>query len=67
MDLVILQTVFNHPGIKVSEIKEELEKINVSITLDQIRNSTKRKISSYIGYKGSRKTGRYYFKNEINF
>lgn len=67
LDLVILQTIFNHPGIKVSEIKKELEKINVSITLDQIRNSIKRKISSYIEYKGSRKTGGYYFKNEINF
>lgn len=67
LDLVILQTIFNHPGIKASEIKKELEKINVSITLDQIRNSIKRKISSYIEYKGSRKTGGYYFKNEINF
>lgn len=57
LDLVILQTIFNHPGIKVSEIKKELEKTNVSITLDQIRNSIKRKISSYIEYRGSRKTG----------
>lgn len=48
LDLVILQTIFNHPGIKVSEIKKELEKTNVSITLDQIRNSIKRKISNAI-------------------
>lgn len=54
---MILQTIFNHPGIKVSEIKEELEKINISIMLDQIKNSIKRKISIYIEYRGSRKTG----------
>ena len=39
------------------KFKEELEKINISIMLDQIKNSIKRKISIYIEYRGSRKTG----------
>ena len=62
LDLAILQIIFKYPGIKVSSIKEELKKINVSASLDQIRNSIKRKIYDFIEYKGSRKTDGYYFK-----
>ncbi|NBK96816.1 MAG: hypothetical protein EOM50_02130 [Erysipelotrichia bacterium] len=62
MDLSILQIISTHTGIKVLGIKDELEKINVSISLDQVRNSIKRKIYDFIEYKGSRKTGGYYFK-----
>lgn len=63
LDLLILQIVYNHPGIKVPAIHSELLINNPSVTLNQIRNSIKRKIASNIEYRGSRKTGGYYYKN----
>lgn len=63
LDLAILQIIFHHPGIKVPAIHSELLINDPFITRDQIRNSIKRKIYNYIEYRGSRKTGGYYFKN----
>ena len=62
-DLAILQVIYENPGIKVPSIHNVLLNDYPSVTLDQIRNSIKRKITQYIEYKGSRKTGGYYFKN----
>ena len=62
-DLVILQVIYDNPGIKVSTIQDKLLSDYPSVTLDQIRNSIKRKITEYIEYQGSKKTGGYYFKN----
>lgn len=47
LDLLILQIVYNHPGIKVPAIHSELLINNSSVTLNQIRNSIKRKIANY--------------------
>lgn len=67
LDLAILQTIFNNPGIKVMDIQRKVANNDISLTEDQIRNSIKRKIYKYIEYKGSKKTGGYYFKDkEIN-
>lgn len=62
-DLTILQIIFENPGIKVPAIHDKLLNKYPTVTLDQIRNSIKRKITEYIDYRGSRKTGGYYFKN----
>ena len=62
-DLAILQIIFENPGIKVPTIQNKLLNDYPSVTLDQIRNSIKRKITKYIDYQGSRKTGGYYFKD----
>jgi predicted HTH transcriptional regulator len=62
-DLAILQVIYNNPGVKVPTIQDKLLSDYPSVTLDQIRNSIKRKITEYIEYQGSRKTGGYYFKN----
>lgn len=62
LDLAILQVIYHNPGVKVPAIYNELSMSYSTITVDQIRNSIKRKIMNYIEYRGSRKTGGYYFK-----
>lgn len=64
LDLSILEIIFNQPGIKVPDIHNKLLINEKSVTLNQIRNSIKRKITNYIEYKGSRKTGGYYLKDK---
>ena len=54
--------IFENPGIKVISIYNGLSKEHPTITVDQIRNSIKRKIYRYIEYRGSKKTGGYFFK-----
>lgn len=61
MDLMILEVIAQNPGIKVSGIQEEMKKKGKDISLDIIRNSIKRKIYRYIEYRGSKKTGGYYY------
>lgn len=62
-DLAILQVIYDNPSIKVPTIQDKLLSDYPSVTLDQIRNSIKRKITEYIEYQGFRKTRGYYFKN----
>lgn len=59
-DLEILKTINQHPGIKVDRIEDILNSKGVKTNKNQIRNSIRRKIASYITYKGSNKTGGYY-------
>ncbi len=64
MDLVILKTIHDNPGIKVQGICDELKDKYISLTLNIIRNTIKREIKNYIEFKGSKKTGGYYIKNK---
>ena len=52
-DLSILQANYDNPGIKVPSIHDKLLNDYPTVTLDQIRNSIKRKISKYVEYQGS--------------
>ncbi|MDY2958140.1 ATP-binding protein [Floccifex sp.] len=61
-DLDILRIIKQNPGIKVMQIQAKLLEKNIEASADQIRNSIKRKISSYIEHRGSKKTGGYFIK-----
>ena len=63
LDLIILKTIHNNPGIKVPEILRNLTNDGNQVNENQIRNSIKRKIHGYIEYKGSKKTGGYFIKD----
>ena len=61
----ILLIIKKHPGIKVNEILEQLVCMNIYTSITTIQNQLKRKLSKYVVYIGSRKTGGYYFKQDI--
>lgn len=63
LDLKILKAIYSNPGIKVSEILQNLINDGNLVNENQIRNSKKRKIHGYIEYKGSKKTGEYFIKD----
>ncbi len=53
----MLQIIYNYPGFKTPVIHSKLLIDNPAMILNQIRIAIKIKISSYIKYRGSRKTG----------
>ena len=62
----ILLIIKKHPGIKVNEILEQLVCMNIYTSITTIQNQLRRKLSKYVVYKGSRKTGGYYYKKDVN-
>ena len=62
LGLMILKAINDTPGIKVPTLLEKLFVVDSSITADKIRNELKRNLSSYVEYRGSRKTGGYFIK-----
>ena len=62
----ILLIIKKHPGIKVNEILEQLVCMNIYTSITTIQNQLKRKLSKYVVYIGSRKTGGYYYKKDVN-
>ncbi|MBP3503979.1 MAG: hypothetical protein J6K18_02540 [Bacilli bacterium] len=62
----ILLIIKKHPGIKVNEILEQLVCMNIYTSITAIQNQLRRKLSKYVVYKGSRKTGGYYYKKDVN-
>lgn len=62
-DLSILKVIHDNPGIKVSEIHAMLQPQIEDLTENTIRNSLKRKLADITEYRGSRKTGGYYLKD----
>ena len=63
----ILLIIKKHPGIKVNEILEQLVCMNIYTSITTIQNQLRRKLSKYVVYKGSRKTGGYYYKKDVNW
>lgn len=62
----ILLIIKKHPGIKVNEILEQLVCMNIYTSITTIQNQLRRKLSKYVVYIGSRKTGGYYYKKDVN-
>lgn len=60
--LDVLKTIKEFLGIKVSEIVIKLQKGNLIVNSDKVRNEIKRNLYKYIVYKGSNKNGGYYLK-----
>ena len=63
----ILLIIKKRPGIKVNEILEQLVCMNIYTSITTIQNQLRRKLSKYVVYKGSRKTGGYYYKKDVNW
>lgn len=61
----ILLIIKKHPGIKVNEILEQLVCMNIYTSITAIQNQLRRKLSKYVVYIGSRKTGGYYYKKDV--
>ena len=64
VDVSILRTISLYPGSNAKQLLESLTKQYSNITIDIIRNSLKRKLSDYVEFNGSRKTGGYYIISE---
>ena len=62
----ILKLINSKPGIKVPEIYNELSLEIKNLNLDKIRYELKTELKDLVELKGSRKTGGYYIKEEIN-
>ena len=62
MDLLILKTIKEHPGLRVPGLFKIIEKKDRSATEDRIKNSIKRKLNSYVEFKGAAKNGGYFLK-----
>ena len=60
--LEVLKLIKEFPGIKVPEIVIKLQKNNMIVNADKVRNELKRNLYKYVEYKGSNKTGGYYLK-----
>lgn len=60
--LEVLRLIKEYPGIKVPQIVQKLERKNLIVNSDKVRNEIKRNLYKYIEYKGSNKTGGYYLK-----
>ena len=46
---------------------EQLVCMNIYTSITTIQNQLKRKLSKYVVYIGSRKTGGYYYKKDVNW
>lgn len=57
-----MKIIKEFPGIKVPELVIKLQKRNLIVNPDKVRNEIKRNLYRYIEYKGSNKTGGYYLK-----
>ena len=62
----ILLIIKKRPGIKVNEILEQLVCMNIYTSITAIQSQLRRKLSKYVVYIGSRKTGGYYYKKDVN-
>ena len=63
----ILLIIKKRPGIKVNEILEQLVCMNIYTSITAIQSQLRRKLSKYVVYIGSRKTGGYYYKKDVNW
>ena len=61
-ELELLKIIKNNPGLNSNKLKALIEKNYSYITIDKIKNSLKRNLSSFCEFKGSRKNGGYYIK-----
>lgn len=61
-ELELLNIIKNNPGLNSNKLKTMISKEYPDITIDKIKNSLKRNLSSFCEFKGSRKNGGYYIK-----
>ena len=54
------------PGIKVPALYEALSMQTEGVTLSKIRNEIRRNLPKYIEMRGSKKSGGYYLKRNVN-
>ena len=61
-DLLLLKTIRENPGLRVPGLLRTIMNRDRSVTEDRIKNSLKRKLSSYVEYRGAARNGGYYLK-----
>lgn len=62
IDLLIVRTISNNPGLNAKQLLAILKEHHPSITIDMIKNSIKRKLIKYVEFKGSDRNGGYHIK-----
>ena len=62
IDLLIVRTISNNPGLNAKQLLAILKEHHPSITIDIIKNSIKRKLIKYVEFKGSDRNGGYHIK-----
>ena len=60
VDLSILRTIQQNPGLNAKHITEKLRLQYSNITVDIVKNSLKRKLPKYVEFRGPLKTGGYF-------
>lgn len=60
VDLSILRTIQQNPGLNAKHITEKMRLQYSNITVDIVKNSLKRKLSKYVEFRGPLKTGGYF-------
>lgn len=62
MELIILQTIQQTPGISTKNLLKLIQEKQPEVTLDTLKNNIKRKFQDYIEFRGSQKKGGYFIK-----
>lgn len=62
LELIILQTIQQNPGINTRNLLKLINEKQPEITLDTLKNNIKRKLQDYIEFRGSQKKGGYFIK-----
>ena len=62
LELIILQTIQQNPGISTRNLLKLINEKQPEITLDTLKNNIKRKLQDYIEFRGSQKKGGYFIK-----
>ena len=63
-DLNIVRIISEKPGLNAKQILEELIQIFDNATIDMVKNSLKRKLIDICEFRGSKKNGGQYLKNQ---
>lgn len=63
VETCLLMIISMHPGLSTLKPTEKLRHNYSTATINTVRNAMRRKLSGYVKYKGSKKTGGFYIKN----